>query len=121
MKKIIILFVFIIPIALGACKKDQYNEPENKPQTTDEIKVPANFQWKTTKDIQLSITGKSNGLLEVLSSKGLPYLKIFLSSSQTSSFKITVPTYEKSVQLKYLGQTVDLELSSDQLSYQFEH
>ncbi len=120
MKKIILLIALLIPIVFTACKKDQYNEPQNKPETTDEIKVPSDFQWKTTKDIQLTVTGKSNGLLQILSSKGVPYLKVFIASNQASIIKVNVPTYETSVQLKYLGQVVSLNLDSDQISYQFQ-
>lgn len=120
MKKFILLITLLIPLVFAACKKDQYNQPQEKPETTDEIKVPSDFQWKTTKDVQLTITGKSNGLLEILSSKGITYLKVFITSNQASSIKVNVPSYETAVQLKYLGQVVNLELSSDQLTYQFE-
>ncbi len=120
MKKLFLVIFFTLPFLFTACKKD-YNPPVNPlPDSTEEIKVPNDFKWKTTKDIQLSVKGNANGMVQILSSKGKVYWKVFLTANQTSTIELNIPSYESSLQLKYQGQTVSLELTSNTLNYEFQ-
>jgi len=119
MKKLL-LILSIFSFTLISCKKDREPQVEIKPQSTDEITVPGDFRWNTSKDIQLTVSGKSNGLVEILSPKGIVYWKSFIAANQESIIKFSLPTYETSLQLRYMNQTVELEIQSASLTYNFE-
>lgn len=120
MKKIALILLFVIPLVFTSCKKDN-NPPVNPlPDSTEEIKVPNDFKWKTSKDIQLTLKGSADGMVQILSSKGKVYWKVFIKANQTANIDLNIPTYETSLQLKYQGQTVDLELTSNSLNYVFQ-
>lgn len=121
MKKVALLFAIIVALnalMLSSCKKDP--KPETLPENMEKLKVPANFNWKTTKDFQLTLTGKTAGIVEVASPQGIAYQKAYLNANQPYTMKLTVPTYEKSVRLKFLGQDVLVTLGAASMSYQFQ-
>jgi hypothetical protein len=119
MKKIALLLTIGFALTFTSCKKDKVENPVSKPNTMEELQVPASFNWKTTKDISLTLTGNGNGLVEVANATGVAYQKAYLSSGVAYTMKLTVPSYEKTVQLKFLGQTASLELTANVLQYQF--
>jgi len=120
MKKIALLLLFVIPFIFTSCKKDN-NTPANPlPDSTEDIKVPNDFKWKTSKDIHLTVKGNANGMVQILSSKGEVYWKAFITANQTANIDLNIPTYETSLQLKYQGQTVSIELTSNSLNYDFQ-
>ncbi len=119
MKKLL-LILSIFSFTLISCKKDREPQVEIKPQSTDEITVPGDFRWNTSKDIQLTVSGKSNGLVEILSTKGIVYWKSFIAANQESIIKFSLPTYETSLQLRYMNQTVEIEIQSASLTYNFD-
>lgn len=120
MKKIALLLLLIVPLLFVSCKKDS-NPPVNPlPDSTEELKVPQDFKWKTTNDVQLTVKGNANGMVQILSSQGKVYWKVFVTANQTSTINLSIPTYETSLQLKYQGQTVSLELTSNSLNYDFQ-
>lgn len=119
MKKIILLTVLGLAVLFSSCRKD-FNEPEpKKPQTMEELTVPADFDWKTMTDFQMTVKGPANGIISVASPTGSIYQKAYLTSNQVYTMKITVPTYEKSVRLLYLGQDISLELTGNSMEYTF--
>lgn len=120
MKKSLILIFSIVLIA-SACNRNPNDNPTpNTPPTMENLKVAEGFDWKTTNDYQLTLTGKENSLIEVSSTDDIPYQKAFLASNVPYKMKITVPSYEKTVILKYMGQEITLELDSETLIYKFE-
>ena len=119
MKKITLLLTIGLALAFTSCKKDKVEDPISKPNTMEELQIPASFNWKTTKDISLTLSGNANGLVEVTNSAGVAYQKAYLSSGVAYTMKLTVPSYEKTVQLRFLGQTASLELTTDVMQYQF--
>ena len=116
MKKLFVL-LFAFAVIFSACKK--YIIPTQL--NMENLVVNSEFDWKTTNDYQLTLMGKESNLFEVLSSdKSIVYQRAFLTANTQYSTKIVVPSYEKSVVLKFLDQEVTLELNSDNLSYQFQ-
>jgi hypothetical protein len=119
MKKII-LYSIILFITFTACKKDDFI-PADATQiiTTEDLKISDTFNWKTTRDINLTVSGNDNGVVEITNTDNIPYLKFFLQAGVSSTMKLTVPAFEKSVQIKFMGQNIKLELTDTDLSYQF--
>ncbi len=119
MKKIAFLLAITLTVFFTSCKKDRFDYNEPKPENMEELTIPSSFDWKTTKDIQLTLTAQSNGIVEVTNSQGIAFQKAFLMPNQPYTMKLTVPSYEKTVKLKFLGQEASLELGIASLSYQF--
>lgn len=121
MKLLVIAITLISVFALSSCRKDlEMVQPEKPTQSMSQLKVTGNFDWKTTNEIQLTMKGFVKGLVEVTSSKGVVYQRIFLQQDQPLTIKLTIPAYESSLFLNYLGQKAELKLSSDKLSHEFK-
>ncbi len=110
MKKLILLSLIALVFVFSSCKKDRFDEPK-APEKMEELTVPASFDWKTTKDFSLTLIAPTNGIVEVANSQGIAYQKAFLTPGQAYNMKLTLPSYESSIVLKHLGQTVTLQLS----------
>ena len=119
MKKIIFISAILTASILSSCKKDRFFEEHVNPQNMEDLTVPSGFDWKTTKDILLTLTAPNAGIVEVSNAQKIPYQKAFLSPGTAYSMKLTVPSYEQSVRLKFDGQESSLELSTTELSFSF--
>lgn len=99
--KFTLIILASVIIAFASYKKDELPEPSKpqKPTSMKEMQVPADFNGKTTRNLQISISAKSNGLVETLDSKGNAYQKAFLMANKPFVLKFTVPTFEKSLKL----------------------
>ncbi len=119
MKKTLIILFLVTVVAFVSCKKETTEVTPPEETSIDQIVFPSDFDWKTYKDVSISVTGYANSILEVVSEEGVVYQKIFLKKNKTYSGKFSVPGYESMVQLKYMGQTVDFDLGNGSISYQF--
>jgi hypothetical protein len=119
MKKIAFIFVVALTIVFTSCKKDRFDNTDPKPEKMEELKVPSSFDWKTTKDIQLTLSAPTNGIIEVTNTQNIAYQKAFLTPGQAYTMKLTLPTFETKVKLKFSGQVIDLDISGTALTYQF--
>lgn len=117
MKKIAFFLMIAFLASLYSCRKDRF-EPTT-PGSMEELKVPANFDWKTTKDYTITFSAASAGMIEVANSNGIAYQRAFLVAGTPYAMKLTLPTFEKTVKLKFQGKTADLNLTGTNLSFQF--
>lgn len=125
MKKIII-YLAILTVAFSSCQKfepiqDEINinsQIENKALQYAEI--DDEFDWKTTKDVVVSVKGNVSSVLEIKTNSDNTILKLMLEGGHSVTEKITIPTYQQNITLEYAGQSVELEITSNQLSYKFE-
>lgn len=108
-----------LAIFFSSCKKDFTETIENTPETMEDLKVPANFDWKTTTDITVSMKSGSNGLAEVAASNGIVYHRAFLNENETYEVKLTVPAYEKRLLLRHKGMEKAFELDGSRISHTF--
>lgn len=125
--KLTILVIFVT-LSLVSCTKrwdttgqiDAENPIEIETiSTLDDISVPANFNWKTFKDIEITVNGANSGIVEAASNKDIVYQKIYLGQNQSYTMKLSVPTYESSIRLKMNNQTQLVNISSGHASYSF--
>ena len=115
-----ILFTAVLAIFfLSSCKKDRFEEPI-APQKMDEVRVPASFDWKTTKDIMVTFSTPTAGIVDVTNTQSVSYQKAFLIPGTDYTMKLTVPSYENSVKIRFNNEVSTLELSSTSLSFQFK-
>ncbi len=120
MRKLLIL-TFSLAVLFTACKKDVNEGPTpDTPTNMEDLKVAADFNWKTTRDIQLTLTSKTNSLAEVTSLEGASYQKAFLKMGTPYTLKFSIPSFETKVIVRYMGQSATLDLGNGTLNHQFE-
>lgn len=120
MKTRIILIVLGFATLFVSCRKDRnIIENPSEPKVMEELKVPADFNWKTTKDFSLTLTSPVAGIAEVTNTSGIAYQKAYLTAGQPYTMKLTLPAYEKAVKLRLGNATAELELKAEILEYQF--
>ncbi len=119
MKKMILIFA-VLTVVFSSCRKD-FTEKEEllENKTMVDLTIDDNFDWKTTKDIQVNLTGHTKGVVLINSIEGDNYHKGMLSSDIEYSTKITVPTYINEVELAYDGQVYQLPFDSKKIQYNF--
>lgn len=137
MKKLVYLISIGFVFILSSCSKAPVVEPTTSAVTTttttttttattnttisiDELEVPSNFNWKTYKDVSLSLRGSNNSIVEVTSLDGnTVYQKAYLSKDKAYEIKLAVPTYEKQLKLKFNGQVKSIDISTGNATYTF--
>jgi len=99
------------------------NQEDNQPsqnETMENLKVSEDFNYETFGDYKLTLTGYTDGVVEVISDRGVVYQRAFLKQDQPYAMKLTVPAYIQEVKLRFKGKEVELNLNSESLSYQFK-
>ena len=128
MKNLILLIAIGVIFSLSSCTKESASSmapaPVTPPQTvqitkTEQLKVASDFNWKTFKDVQLTLTGTANSVVEVASTNNIVYQRAYLSKDLAYTMKLSVPSYETSVHLLYMGKDVSVNLSSNNINYKF--
>jgi hypothetical protein len=128
MKNLILLIAIGVIFSLSSCQKEsvssmlptQVTPPKTEQITkTDQLKVASDFNWKTFKDVQLTLTGSANSIVEIASANNTVYQRAYLSKDLAYTMKLSVPSYETSVHLLYMGKDVNVNLSSNNIAYKF--
>lgn len=119
MKKSRLIFVFLIGwiLIFSGCKKIEVTEPDNS--ALDEITVNESFDWKTSKSINLYLTGYASNLARIVSSTGSIYQTVFLNQNERMKVTISIPSYETNVRLLYMGQEIDVPITTTEIEYIF--
>jgi len=116
--------VIIAIIILSSCRKEIVQPTAtvaNKPQNMSELVASPTFDWKTTKDYQITITGNYNEVITVKSATGVVFHKGFMKSNDTYKLKLTLPASLKSVHLIYHGQDIECALNQTLINYSFNN
>ncbi|MBW7848614.1 MAG: hypothetical protein H3C41_11100 [Bacteroidales bacterium] len=121
MKTRILLIILGLSTLFVSCRKDrEIVQDPGTPKVMEDLKVPSEFNWKTTKDFGLTLTSPVAGIAEVTNSSGIAYQKAYLTAGMPYTMKLTLPAYETSVRLKLGNMSANLELSSTELQYTFQ-
>ena len=110
MKRLTHIIILIIPLLmLFSCRKD-FNGPEPEGTHTvksmNDLKVPSDFDWKTTKTLNVRINLPDDGTLQLLTISKTDGSKVYFrgypdDGSRVLRTKITVPAAENMLQLTY--------------------
>jgi hypothetical protein len=128
MKNLFLLIVIGAILTLSSCRKETNSSMLPNSTTTpnatqitktEQLKVASDFNWKTFKNVQLTLTGTANSIVEVAASDQTVYQRAYLSKDQAYTMKLSVPSYESSVHLLYMGKDVNVNLSSNNIVYKF--
>ena len=119
--KSLIILTILISLSFVSCKKDDI-EPSvtPKPNSMDKLVASQNFDWKTTKDYQFILNGKSKSVIKIVSENGTIYHKGAFKSSSPYQIKLTLPTYETKIHLIYNGTDIIINLNQYVITYNFK-
>jgi len=121
MKTFIKMLIIVSFFALFSCNKNLDSTLVNpEPTSMSDLVIDPGFNWKTTKDIDVSLTSNSNNVVYIESLEEDVYQKAFLNSENSYTSKITVPTYVTEVNLIFDGNTVKVPITDDAIAYSFE-
>ena len=110
----IIFSIAILLLVFTSCKKEQVEAPANniaKPANMSQLVAATTFDWKTTTDFQISLTGTYTEVVTIKSASGVVFHKGLLKANNTYKLNITLPASEKSVHIIYHGQDVECMLN----------
>lgn len=110
-----------------SCKKDLLDRYEDSKvadkhtaaTSTSELKVDQKFDWKTTQEVNLNLTGYANSQVMIITPSGEILEKSMLKTNELYKTTISVPTTQKNIFLLYMGQKISIDLTSENISYQF--
>lgn len=120
MKKLLIL-LSISTLIFWSCTKDvDFDFAPTEKKSFSEIDVKPNFDWKTTIDYKFNVKGYANSIMKITSDNGQKiYHSIMLKQDANIGFNISLPAYEKTVRLKYMGQDIKIDLIGRNINYSF--
>ncbi len=124
MKKTKIIFLLIAAAIFGSCQKEESVVAVSSIESVRDLQVSANFDWKTTQDLNVSVILPDNGDIQPLTITNAAGTKTYFSGypddgSRTVNTKITIPSYLSELRLIYNGipQPNKVSVSSGTLSY----
>jgi len=96
----LILPATLLTFFLSGCHKDTDTRPEQPVNSINDLKVNEEFDWKTTRQIVLSVTGMSDLPLEIkktirisTTDGGIVFSAQLIDMRQNSQINFSVPTY----------------------------
>jgi hypothetical protein len=124
-KKLHYLVIVSILSLLGSCTK--FEVPEKKIGTTQnfkELKVEESFEWKTTKNIQLKVSGKETiiPVRDNFSIKNIDGNLIQEESrlmSESFIINLEIPITEKKIIVEFGSLIKEIEINSAELSFEY--
>ncbi|MGC8866073.1 MAG: hypothetical protein ACP5O2_10180 [Bacteroidales bacterium] len=120
MKNLTLIFLAVVTIFLASCQKETIApQPTENPQSVKDMVVSPSFDWKTTNMVKLQLVGYANSTCTISYPDGTLIQKVFLKKNEPLSLQLSLPTASKKLQLSYMGQIVDLDLSGSEISYTF--
>lgn len=120
MKNYFLILIAMLAVIITSCQKDK-NDPQPNPDYTSikDLVVRPSFDWKTTHQVSLKLTGYANSTCTISYANGTLIQKVFLKKNEPFILKINIPTAEKKLQLEYMGQKVELEITGTEINYMF--
>ena len=116
----ILLIIILIVIS---CRKDIKDiSPEQTSgniKSMSEMKVSSGFNWKTTQSVYLEFTVPVKSSLVVKSSAGVIYHKALIQPSDVYQINITIPNYEKELNVIINGVSHLLKIDNNRIVHSF--
>lgn len=109
-KNITNLFFALSLLALTSCADNDVYNPDNA-QKTEDLKVPANFSWTTTRTTTCSITSPVNTQVSIYSDKECKdnqlLMEIGLTKDEPREISLDLPTASTAFYVKYSTENGD--------------
>ncbi len=117
-----IMLIVGIGVVLSVCHKPTTMEQNNGPESSkdfEEMEVKDHFQWKTLKDVSVTLTSETDVVVQIQSDKGNVYMKAFVKAGEAFESKITIPTYVTEVTLASKSQTYNQSVIDKKIEKHF--
>ncbi len=113
----------ILMMSQAGCKKEIDSAiPASNPESVNsmvELKVAPDFNWKTTRDVSISLTAAKHGAVIIKSSAGSIYEKAMLLPGELYLTMLAIPSSEQFVILVFGGKSYEVKIAGDKISYTF--
>ncbi|MFN4083899.1 MAG: hypothetical protein ACK4K9_09730 [Bacteroidia bacterium] len=130
MKKLILVAAYVLAIMATSCKKDLNSEFEQmveksksekaqKTNTLNDAKISQNFDWKTTKDVSITLTGYANSMVKITTLDGTLVDNLRIKTNEAYTTVVNIPTSENQLVVYYMGQQIVLDVNSPKVNYIF--
>lgn len=103
--------LLLMPIS---CKKE--TDEDFTENNLNSVIVYRSFNWSTTKEYTLNLTGYANSLVQIESTDGITYAQSMLVKDSIVSVNLTVPSYFTKVNLTYMGKSYEVLLANKTIS-----
>ncbi|AXJ02352.1 hypothetical protein CYPRO_3117 [Cyclonatronum proteinivorum] len=124
MKFPVYLLITALLISLGslsACDSYSPGPDTSQPvESSEDLRVPDSFDWRTQRDITFNLTGYETGLVQLVDEEGTTYHRANLIDTQEYSFRLTIPAYMKEITVRYKGHEKKLRLDQPEISHTFQ-
>jgi len=122
MKTKLLLLGVILAIVALSCKKDDIdnnNLNPNRPNSMSELKAAPNFNWQTTRNVELKLKGSHIMTTTVKSSNGDVYFKGLIKPNSDINTIIALPATVNEVIVTYGPFTKTLPIINYKVDYNF--
>jgi hypothetical protein len=122
--KLISIAIIIVSFAyLTACDAPTNSGAEDTQDvinSIEDLSIPADFDWKTEKNISFTLSGYQTSSVRIVSESGEQYHRANLFADSEYSFELTVPAYMETIRVLYRGQEKEFELNRPEIVHNFE-
>ncbi|MCK9450711.1 MAG: hypothetical protein M0Q90_03385 [Bacteroidales bacterium] len=119
MKKLILILALFLIVATSCKKDNKIDDIQIGDKSMLDLTIDAQFDWKTTKSIQVVLRSSTSNTVYIQSEEGDIYLKAFLKAGENLSTNITIPSYKEEVLLLFNRQNIKVSVAGNNLSYSF--
>jgi hypothetical protein len=124
MKKLGLLSSLIILLSVISCTKDQYDFPTPTSGNLKEIKVSSNFDWSTSKPVDINITGLPTivpvySTLSIRDEEGSTLYQGMHEMGKNTVIKVNVPSVTDKLHMQYGTVTYVLQIENGKAEFSF--
>ncbi|MDL5045143.1 hypothetical protein QQ054_03685 [Oscillatoria amoena NRMC-F 0135] len=125
MKKLLFLSLTVLLGMVSSCKKDSNNAaPAKSASTINELNPSAAFDWSTTQQVTLDVTGQPvpveiKHLLKVKDQNGVLLFSIYHKMSNNLNIKFDMPADVKKVTIEYGKITKSIDVVAKTIKFKF--
>lgn len=124
MKKLLFLSLTVLLGMASSCKKDNNAAPAKSASTINELNPSAAFDWSTTQQVTLDVTGQPvpveiKHLLKVKDQNGVLLFSIYHKMSDNLNVKFEIPADVKKVTVEYGKITKSIDVVAKTIKFKF--
>ena len=115
--------LIILLIVVLSCRKDMKDvSPDpaaGKVSSFSELKAASDFNWKTTQNVDLSLSASVKSSLVVKSASGVIFHKALLNGQDVYNISITIPNYMSELTFLVNGTPYVLKIENNRIVHSF--
>jgi len=113
----------VLVILITGCHKDlEVMQPQTAGENVtsmDQLKVASDFNWKTTQDVELTLTATTRSTVVIKSATGVVYQKALLIPGEQYTSILTLPTYETELTFMFNGKPLVMPIANKKITHSF--